>query len=126
MRQYVLAPEAEQDLEAILSWTDQQYGPEARLRYEALVIQAITNVTTAPERPGAHDRSDLAPAARVYHLRHSRTRVARTVGRVKSPRHILLFRPFSGGPVEIARILHDSMDLETWLPDDFRLADDEE
>lgn len=126
MPQYVLAPEAEQDLEAILSWTDQQYGHQACLRYEALVIQAIADVAAAPERPGTHERNDIAPAVRVYHLRHSRTRVAKPVGRVKSPRHVLVFRLRSDGPVEIARILHDSMDLETQLPDTFRSIDDEE
>ncbi|HEX7450029.1 MAG TPA: type II toxin-antitoxin system RelE/ParE family toxin [Pirellulales bacterium] len=119
MRPYIVAPEAQRDIQNILAWTDEQYGGKACLRYEALLIQAVVDIADSPERPGTHDRREIAPTARVYHLRHSRTRVARMIGRVKNPRHVLLFRLRKDGAVEIARVLHDSMDLEKHLPAGF-------
>lgn len=62
----------------------------------------------------------IAQAARTYHLRHSRDHVDDTVGRVRRPRHFLLYRMRSDGDVEIARVLHDRMDLERHLPEEYR------
>jgi toxin ParE1/3/4 len=40
----VIAPAAEHDIESILIWTHEHFGEQARLRYEALLVQAIVNV----------------------------------------------------------------------------------
>lgn len=120
MPRYVLAPVAERDIEQILAWSHEQFGEQARLRYEALLVRAIQDVVEDPDRAGSHERPEIAAVARTYHLRHSRDRVTRASGRVSRPRHFLLYRVQSDGQVEIGRVLHESMDLPRHLPDDYR------
>jgi toxin ParE1/3/4 len=60
MSQYRLSPTAERDIDAILEWSHVQFGEQGRLRYEALLAQAIKDVTEDPERAGSHDRPEIA------------------------------------------------------------------
>jgi toxin ParE1/3/4 len=120
MRRLVIAPAAEADVESILGWTEEHFGELARRRYEALLVRAILDVAERPDRAGVNDRPELAASARTYHLFHSRQRVTAGVGRVKEPRHFLLFRERPDGKVEIGRVLHDSMDLAKHLPEEYR------
>ena len=121
MPAFLISPAAERDLESILVWTQTHFGEQARLRYEALLAQGIADVAEEPDRGGSHHRSEIADAARTYHLWHSRNHVPVADGRVKNPRHFLLYRTRSDGRVEIGRVLHDSMDLERQLPEDYRV-----
>jgi plasmid stabilization system protein ParE len=59
-----LSPRAEQDIEAILAWTHEEFGEKARLRYEALLTRAILDVAESPERGGSHERPEITAAAR--------------------------------------------------------------
>jgi toxin ParE1/3/4 len=118
MPRYVIAPAAERDIESILAWTYRQFGPQARLRYEALLLRAILDVAEDPERPGSQNRPEIAPGAQTYHLCYSRSHV-RAGGRVRRPRHFLLYRTREAGQVEIGRVLHERMDLAQHLPDDY-------
>jgi toxin ParE1/3/4 len=110
MSEYRLSPEAILDIEAILEWTHLEFGERGRRRYEALLTRAMMDVAANPERVGSRARSEIATGAWTYHLRHSRDRVRKSVGRVHRPRHFLLYR-FGGDQVEIGRVLHDGMDL---------------
>lgn len=114
-----LAPQAEQDIEAILPWTNAEFGEKARLRYQALLIRAIMDVPESPERVGTHDRLEIAAIARTYHLRRSRDRVGKSAGKVQQPRHFLSYRTTHNGQVEIGRVLHDGMDLTHHLPEEY-------
>ena len=125
MFRVVLAPAAEDDIVKILAWSHEHFGEQARLRYEALLTQAIVDMAEDPERAGRLSREELAPGARTYHLWHSRHRVAMSVGMVRNPRHFLLLRVNAEGEVEIGRVLHDSMDLVSNLPEIY-LADPNE
>jgi toxin ParE1/3/4 len=120
MPRYVLSPFAEQDIEAILEWTHQHFGEKGRLRYEALLTQAIRDVAADPRRAGSHARPEIAAKGWTYHLRYSRDRVKKSAGRVHRPRHFLLYRTSDDGQVEIGRVLHEGMDLERHLPDEYR------
>ncbi len=120
MPRFVIAPAAAADIESILGWSDEHFGESGRLRYEALLVQAIFDLAEQPERPGVHCRPEIAKRAGTYHLLNSRDRVAAALGRVKQPRHFLLFRVRADGAVEIGRVLHDSMDLAQHLPDEYR------
>jgi len=113
----VLSPAAEEDLVRILAWSHKHFGEQTRLRYEALLTQAIVDIAEDPERTGSVRREELATGSRTYHLWHSRQRIAKSVGKVGTPRHFLLFRVNSEGLVEIGRVLHDSMDLASNLPE---------
>ncbi len=119
MRRCIVSPGAEQDIESILRWTDEHFGERARLRYEAVLAEAIADLAKDPERPGSQQRPEIAPGARTYHLWHSRKQVAASRGRIRQPRHLILFRVRGDGDVEISRVLHDSMDLATQLPPEY-------
>jgi toxin ParE1/3/4 len=116
MTQVILSAVAQQDIRAILAWTQSEFGGNARLRYEALIIQAIRDIVTDPDRPGSLRRPELAAGARTYHLRYSRDHVAHRQERVHRPRHLLVFRVSSNLELHLARVLHDSMDLAQHLP----------
>jgi toxin ParE1/3/4 len=122
MPRYVVAPVADQEIESILSWTHDQFGAQARLRYKALLKQAINDVAKDPELAGSHSRSEIVDSARTYHLFHSRNHVASELGRVKQPRHFLLYRTLADGRIEISRVLHDAVDLLRHIPEDFRTS----
>jgi toxin ParE1/3/4 len=120
MSRYVISPTAERDIESILAWTHEQFGASGRLRYEALLVRSILDVADDAERAGSQNRPEIATAARTYHLYHSRNRVGAATGRVRHPRHLLLYRTCDDGRVEIGRVLHDSMDLLRHLPEEYR------
>lgn len=124
MARFRLSPAAEHDLETILAWTHEQFGERARLRYEALLVQAIIDVAADSERAGCQARPELAQCAFTYHLTFSRDHV-NTGGRVRRPRHFLLCRTASDGTIEVGRVLHDSMDLARHLPAEYRGSDQE-
>jgi toxin ParE1/3/4 len=118
MPRYRLSYQAEHDIEAILEWTDEKFGEKAHRRYEALLIRAIIDIAEAPDRMGSHARPEIAAGARTYHLRHSRERVRKSIGRVQRPRHFLLYRLNDQDEVEIGRVLHDGMDLRRQSADE--------
>ena len=122
MARFRLSPATEQDLETILAWTHEQFGEDARLRYEALLVQAIVDVAADSERAGCQPRPELAESAFTYHLAFSRDHVT-AGGRVRRPRHFLLCRTTSDGTIEVGRVLHDSMDLARHLPEEYRAFD---
>jgi toxin ParE1/3/4 len=120
MPRFVIAPAAECDIESILLWTHGHFGEQARLRYEALLIQAINDVANHPDFLGSSQRPEIAADVRTYHLFQSRNRVTAQAGYAKKPRHFLLYRTRADGTVEIGRVLHDSMEVERHLPDEYR------
>jgi toxin ParE1/3/4 len=119
MAHYVISAAAERDIASILVWTQERFSLRGRLRYEALLVRAILDVADEPERTGSHARPEILPAARTYHLRHSRDHVEPADGRVRSPRHFLLYRICDDGRIEIGRVLHERMDLARHLPEDY-------
>lgn len=117
MARVVLAPTAERDLEEIFLWSHERFGELARLRYEKLVVQGLLDLAEDPTRVGVRYRPELSPGARTYHLLHSRDRTALVEGaRVRKPRHFLLFRWLEAETLEVARVLHDSVELARHLP----------
>jgi toxin ParE1/3/4 len=118
MAHYRLSPQAQQDIEAILEWTHKEFGEKIRRRYQALLTRAIMDVAENPERAGSRARPEIGVAARTYHLRHSRDHVKKSDGTIHRPRHILVYRVVDDGQVDIARVLHDGMELKRHLPDE--------
>jgi toxin ParE1/3/4 len=120
MAQYVIAPAAERDIDAVLLWSYHEFGERAMDRYSALLARAIRDVAADPQLAGSAHRREIAASARTYHLVHSRDRVAAKVGRVRRPRHFLLYRVRPDDTVEIGRVLHDSMDVSRHLPEEYQ------
>jgi len=128
MPRYFISSAADADMDSVLTRTYEHFGESARRRYAALLVRAIMDVAENPDRAGSHARPEIAPNARTYHLLHSRNRVTADVGRVKRPRHFLLYRILAKDEIVIGRVLHDSMDLPRHLPEDYRsgFSDEEE
>lgn len=103
----------------MFAWTENRFGPVARRRYQSLLVTALRDIASDPERPGSTARPELGPAVRSYHLRHSRKRANAPEGIVRTPRHLLLYRTVTSGVVGVGRVLHDAMELERHLPPDF-------
>lgn len=104
LRSVLLSAAAERHLEELLVTSEDRFGPAARGRYEALFVQAVQDLVENSERVGVHPVSGRLH----YHLRHSRDRVAGKLGRVGSPRHILVARVV-GEELWILAVAHDAM-----------------
>jgi len=107
---YRLSHAAQADILDILTWTQRQFGDVARRRYEALILTALRDVATQPDRPGSMERPELGAAIRSWHLRLSRERSRTENGVVYRPRHFLIYRS-EPKSIAVGRVLHDAMEL---------------
>jgi len=124
MARFTLSVAAERDIVSILTWTHEHFGEQARLRYEALLVQAMIDVAENPQLPGSAARDEIAGLARTYHIWHSRNRVNKASGRVHQLRHFLIYRVNDRKQIEIGRVLHESVDLPNHLPTEYRRPPD--
>jgi toxin ParE1/3/4 len=115
MLRYRLSDAAQMDVVDILAWTHEQFGAAARLRYESLIVAALRDVATQPDRPGSIARPELGAGVRSWHLRLSRDHVG--TGAVRRPRHFLLYRA-EPALLVVGRVLHDAMELARHLDPD--------
>ena len=116
--QLLVTGPARRDISAILRWSVREFGPDAALRYETLILQALCDIQADPELPGSKQRVEIMiEGARIYHLSSSRKRV-KGPG-VKDPRHFILYRKRKDGVIEVGRVLHDGRDLERHIPQDY-------
>lgn len=107
MADYRLTHTARADIVSILAWSHEQFGEEARQRYEALIATAIRDAASRSDG-GPTLRPELGDGVFTWHLSRSRARVPE--GRVHRPRHFLVCRR-DGDTLVIGRVLHDAMDL---------------
>ena len=107
MLRYRLSNAAQADVIDILAWTQEQFGEAARLRYESLIIAALRDVATQPDRPGSNERPELGAGVRSWHLRLSRGPAGTAAGIVRRPRHFLIYR-FEPTLLVVDRVLHDA------------------
>lgn len=119
MAVYRLARAAQADIVDLLAWTEENFGGVARFRYEQLLVTALRDVAAEPERINSIARPELGKNVRSYHLRHSRERARTEHGIVIRPRHLLLYRFAHADLISIGRILHDAMEIERHLPQEF-------
>ena len=117
MPRYRLSDAAQLDVINILAWTHEQFGEAARLRYESLIVAALRDVATQPDRPGSIARPELGAGVRSWHLRLSRDHVATGAEVVRRPRHFLVYRP-EPALLVVGRVLHDAMELARHLDPD--------
>lgn len=112
-----LSDAAQGDVLDILAWTHEQFGETARLRYESLIVAALRDVASQPDRLGSLARPELGAGVRTWHLRLSRDHVKPGVGVVRRPRHFLVYRS-APALVVVGRMLHDAMELAQHLDRD--------
>ncbi len=116
----IIAPKARSDISSILAWTLESFGAQIMDRYERLIKTAVEEIEADPEVAQSELRPEIAKNCRTYHLFHSRQKAGARGDRIREPRYFLLYRVTSAGAAEIGRILHDSMDLERHLPQEYR------
>jgi toxin ParE1/3/4 len=112
MARYRLTNAAQADIIAILSWSQEQFGEQARQHYEALIVAAIRDAASRTDDVGHTPRPELGAGVFSWHLAQSRTRAPGTV--VRRPRHFLICRR-EGDVLVIGRVLHDAMELRRHL-----------
>lgn len=109
MAGYRLTRVAQNDIVSILAWSHDQFGEEARTRYEALIAAAISDAAASRSDAAGHAaRPELGAGVFSFHLPRSRGRSLG--GRVNRPRHFLICRR-DGDTLVIGRVLHDAMEL---------------
>lgn len=114
LRLRLTAP-ARTDLHRILAISRRDFGAEAAVRYSDLIEAALDALMANAERAGVTARPDIAAEVKVYHLQRVRVRV----GRVRRPRHLILFKVIEPDLLVMSRILHDAIDLADHGPFDF-------
>jgi toxin ParE1/3/4 len=108
MADYRLTHTARADIVSILAWSHEQFGAQARQRYEALIVTAIRDAASRGGDGGHTLCPELGEGVFTWHLARSRARTPG--GRVHRPRHFLVCRR-DGDTLVIGRVLHDGMDL---------------
>jgi toxin ParE1/3/4 len=119
MATFRLGTAAIADVASILAWTEDHFGEIIRLRYERHFIIGLRDVASDPERLGSLARPELGLAVRSYHLRHSRERARGHDAFIRKPRHLLLYRTLIPGVIGVGRVLHDAMEIERHLPENY-------
>ena len=94
MGSYRLSKFAEQDLAEILRYTIQTWGTQQGVAYFQNINAATNSIVNNPNLPGSRIRDDLANGCRAF----------------RAGKHLVFYR-VSGDCMEIARILHESMDF---------------
>ena len=112
MARYRLTHAAQADIVSILAWSHDQFGEEARQRYEALIATAIRDAATRSDEVGRRLRPELGDGVFTWHLAQSRSHSPG--GNVRRPRHFLICRR-DGDVLVIGRVLHDAMELRRHL-----------
>jgi len=114
MLRYRLSAAAQTDLIDILAWAHKHFGAVVRERYEALLVAALREVSSPPDRPGSLERPELGAGVRSWHLHLGRERVRTDTGIVRRPRHFLIYRT-DRDMIVVDRVLHDAMELTRHL-----------
>lgn len=73
MARYRLTHAAQADIISILAWSHDQFGEEARKRYEALIATAIRDAAVRSDEVGQTVRPELGEGGFSWHLAQSRT-----------------------------------------------------
>ena len=97
-----LADQAAQDVEDILDWTLQQFGPLQMESYTNVLNHALAALDAGPQLIDLRWRPELGDDLATLHVaRHG-----------SKGRHLLVLRvDESACLIEVLRVLHDSMDL---------------
>ena len=104
---------AVRDIEEVLAYTLAQFGQQKTEQYKELIRQALAEIATDPNHPPAKYRPEIHADARTFHLAR----------RGRRARHLFLYRVIGNEFVDIARLLHDSMEIERHLPEGLDLKD---
>jgi toxin ParE1/3/4 len=108
MARYRLSSPAKADVVSILLLSETNYGPEARIRYRALLTAALRRIAADPDGPTSLDRSEVRSGLRSLHVRHCR--IDSRERPVRGPVHVVFYQALEPGLVEVVRVLHERME----------------
>lgn len=108
MADYRLSGPAEDQIVDILEWSEDEFGELTRKRYALLLTVAMADIAEQPRRPATQWLNCLGHRIGVYHIEHSRTRIADPRERIRTPRHLVVFRVAPDGLVDVLGFIHDS------------------
>lgn len=108
MARYRLSDPAKADIASVLRSSEAMHGPQARVRYRALLTAALRRIASDPKGLSTVDRSELFAGLRSLHIRHCRAESREAP--VGDPVHVIFYRAGEPGLVEIVRVLHDRME----------------
>jgi toxin ParE1/3/4 len=101
-----ISDEALLDFANILRWTTKKFGAGQARLYRNTLVATVGELGKGPDLPGVKLRDDILPGLRILHVaRHGRR-----------GRHFVIYRVAGDRIIEIARILHDQMDLQRHVP----------
>ena len=103
-----LSEAAEKDFNEIFVWTVEHFGIDQAHVYRAVILDALRSLQDGPTVIGAKNLSGIPPELKVLH-------VAR---KGKRGRHFIVFDDAMDGQIQVLRILHDSMDIQSHVPSD--------
>ncbi len=109
MGSYNLTGPAEAQIDEILEWSQRKFGDHARARYAELIVTAMEDVSEDPGNANIMWRRVSSADLGIYHIEHSRDHVPDPPGRVKQPRHRIVFRINQAGGMDILGVIHDRM-----------------
>lgn len=110
MPKAVLTEPAALEIEAILDWSQANFGELSRLRYAALLKVAINDVASDTSNPLIRWKRHRRGNVGFYHIEHSKTHVDDPPGQVNKPRHLLVIR-IDDSSVYILNVVHDSQNI---------------
>jgi toxin ParE1/3/4 len=110
---YRLSEAASSDIASILRASEASHGGEARVRYRALLTAALRRIASDPTGLSTVDRGDLRSGVRSLHIRHCR--LASREAPVANPVHVVFYRALEPSVIEIVRILHERMDIQSHI-----------
>lgn len=111
----IITDRALADMESCLFWSAESFGVPAANRYRALLEAALLAIFKDPELPGSKPVEGFGGEVRAYHIRHSRKHAPLGGLIVKNPRHFLVYRTTDTGGMELLRVFHERMDLDSNL-----------
>jgi toxin ParE1/3/4 len=103
----VLGRSAEDDFSNIAAWTSENFGDRHAEAYVDAMLDALEELSANPFQARSRARDEIGPGLRTLHLSK----------RGRRGRHLFLYRT-EDNAVVVLRILHDSMEISSHLPED--------
>ena len=113
-----ISQESRQDIKDILTYTLQNFGEEARLRYNALIDQSLDDIAGDLDFSKAKIQTIRGTDFLTYHLKSSKDKARVQSGIVKHPRHIVFYLKKSENTLNIVRVLRERRDFTRHLGSD--------
>ena len=115
MADYCLSSTAEDQIDEILAWSEDNFGELTRERYAALLVAAMEDVADHSRQKAVVWKKVKSGTVGVYHVGDSRKRVPDPPGQIREARHSLIFRTGEDGVVDILGFIHDRMSFDSAL-----------